>query len=200
VSERPLRRSLALLILVDASASTDSWVDGTRRIIDVEKEALLVLCEGLEALGDRYAILAFSGEGPAGVRVSTLKEFETRHDARVRRRIAGLEPESYTRLGAALRHATGVLAGEPGTHRMLLVLSDGKPNDVDQYEGRYGVEDARQAVHEARVQGVHPFCLTVDRHASAYLPRIFSPSGFMVLRHVQALPIALLEAVRRLVR
>lgn len=200
VAERPLRRGLALLILVDASASTDAWVDGTRRIIDVEKEALLVLCEGLEVLGDRYAILSFSGEGPEAVRVANLKDFGSRHDAAVRRRISGLEPERYTRLGAAVRHATGVLATEHGPHRLLLVLSDGKPNDVDEYEGRYGIEDSRQAILEAHAVGVHPFCLTVDRHAASYLPRIFGPSGHSVVRHVQALPGALLDAVRRLVR
>ncbi len=199
VAERPLRRGLSLLILVDTSASTDAWVEGTRRIIDVSKEALLVLCEGLEALGDRYSILSFCGESRESVRVTRLKDFSGPYDVAVRRGIAGLEPEDYTRLGAALRHATAVLAEERAPHRMLLLLSDGKPNDVDDYEGRYGVEDARQAVHEARLQGVHPFCLTVDRHGANYLPRIFSPSGFAILRQVQALPAALLDAVRRLV-
>jgi nitric oxide reductase NorD protein len=199
LAERPLRRDLSLLILVDASASTDAWVDGQRRIIDVEKEALLVLCEGLEALGDRYGILAFSGEGPEAVQMSSIKEFGSPRDASVRRRIAGLEPERYTRLGAALRHATGILADERAPHRILLLLSDGKPNDVDAYEGRYGVEDARQAVHEARALRIQPFCLTVDRHAAAYLPRIFGPAGFTVLRRVRALPDALLQVVRRLV-
>jgi nitric oxide reductase NorD protein len=199
-AEPPLRRSLALLVLIDASASTDAWVDGNRRIVDVEKEAMLVLCAGLDALGDRYAILPFSGEGPGRVQVPTLKAFAARNDETVRRRIAGIEPERYTRLGAAIRHATGVLGEEGVAHRMLLVLSDGKPNDVDHYEGRYGVEDARQAVLEARAEGVHPFCLTVDRQAAADLPRIFGPSGFTLLRQVPALPTALLDAVRRLVR
>jgi nitric oxide reductase NorD protein len=198
-AERPLRRDLALLLLIDASASTDAWVDGGRRVIDVEKEALLVLCEGLEALGDRYAIQWFSGEGPEAVRMGSLKEFAAPLDAGVRARIGGLEPERYTRLGAALRHATATLATRSETHRMLLLLSDGKPNDEDLYEGRYGVEDSRQAVHEARAHGIHPFCLTIDRRGSAYLPRIFGRSGFRVVRNVGALPGALMEAVRKLV-
>ncbi|MEP7027118.1 MAG: VWA domain-containing protein [Candidatus Eisenbacteria bacterium] len=199
VVERPLRRDVAVLVLVDASASTDAWVDGDRRVIDVEKEALVLVCEALTALGDRYAILAFSGEGPESVHVSTLKDFGAPADAGVRRRIAGLEPDRYTRLGAAVRHATAMLARERARHRLLLLLSDGKPNDVDQYEGRYGVEDARQAVHEARLEGILPFCLTVDRQATVYLPRIFQPSGFTVLRRTSALPGALLDVVRQLV-
>ncbi len=199
VVERPLRRDLAVLVLVDASASTDAWVEGDRRVIDVEKEALVLVCEALNALGERYAILAFSGEGPEAVQVSTLKDFGAHADAGVRRRIGGLEPDGYTRLGAAVRHATAMLTREHARHRLLLLLSDGKPNDVDQYEGRYGVEDSRQAVHEARLEGIFPFCLTVDRQATVYLPRVFRPAGFAVLRRTSALPGALLDVVRHLV-
>jgi nitric oxide reductase NorD protein len=198
VAERPRRRDLALLVLVDASASTDRWVDGTRDIIDVEKEALLVACEGLAALGDRHALLSFSGEGPGAVHVATLKGFDEGYGATVRLRIAGLVPERYTRLGAAVRHATSALAGEQAGHRLLLVLGDGRPNDVDEYEGRYGVEDARQALLEARAQGVRPYGLAVERHAAPWLPRLFGASGFTVLRRVSDLPAALLDAVRRL--
>jgi len=198
VAERPRRRDLSLLVLVDASASTDRWVDGLRDIIDVEKEALLVACEALAVLGDRHAILAFSGEGPGAVHVATLKTFDEPYGTDVRRRIAGLVPERYTRLGAAVRHATSVLGEERATHRMLLVLTDGRPNDVDEYEGRYGVEDARQALLEARAQGMRPYGLAIDRRAEAWLPRLFGHAGFTLLRRVPDLPAALLDVVRRL--
>ena len=174
---RPGRRELSVALLVDVSASTDSWVSGHQRIVDVEKDALLVVCEALAALGDRYAIFAFSGESAEHVSIVPLKRFADRAGDRVRRRIAALEPDGYTRIGAAIRHATAALSGQPTERRLLLILSDGKPNDVDAYEGPYGIEDARQAVAEARLQNVDVFCLTVDREAPRYAPRIFGRAG-----------------------
>lgn len=197
---QPERRDVAISLLVDVSGSTDSWIADRRRIIDVEKEALLLACEALDALGDRYNVLAFSGEGPRGVVIRVVKGFGEGNGAAVRERIAGLEHDRYTRLGAAVRHATAALSRERARHRLLLVLSDGKPNDVDEYEGRYGVEDARQAVAEARLQELSPFCLTVDREAPVYLPRIFGPGAYAVLRRADRLPTVLVDVVRRLLK
>src|SRR5690606_41427861 len=106
-----------------------------RRSSDL-KEALLLVCEALDALGDPFAILAFSGEGPARVSIRPLKSFQEHTGYHVRRRIAGLEPERYTRMGAALRHATAQLVHRPARHRLLLVQAEGKTKDVDQYQGR----------------------------------------------------------------
>ena len=198
-AERPGRRDLGITLLIDVSASTDAWVAGNARIIDVEKEALVVLLEALDALGDCHAVLGFSGHGPEAVRVFVIKRFDEQVGTEVRRRIAALEPDRYTRAGAAIRHATMLLAAQPVRHRLLLMLSDGKPNDVDEYEGRYGVEDTRQAVAEARLQGIVPFCLTVDREAPAYLPKIFGRGGYALLRRPELLPSALMEVVRCLV-
>jgi nitric oxide reductase NorD protein len=195
---RPERRDLAISLLVDISGSTDSWIADRRRIIDVEKEALMLACEALDALGDPYNVLAFSGEGPRAVAIRAVKGFGERNGVAVRERISGLEHDRYTRLGAAVRHATAALSRERARHRLLLVLSDGKPNDVDEYEGRYGVEDARQAVAEARLQGLLPFCLTVDREAPIYLPRIFGPGAYAVLRRAERLPTVLVDVVRQL--
>jgi nitric oxide reductase NorD protein len=181
------------------SASTDAWVGGSLRIVDVEKEALVVLLEALDVLGDRHAVLAFSGEGPRAVRVLTVKGFDEASGVAARRRIAALEPDGYTRVGAAVRHASALLGRERARHRLLLLLSDGKPNDVDEYAGRYGIEDTRQAVAEARLQGLMPFCLTVDREAPAYLPAIFGPRGFAVLSRPELLPTVLVEVLRSLV-
>lgn len=197
---RPVRRDIAISLLVDVSGSTDSWLAGSQRIIDVEKEALLLVCEALDALGDRFAVTAFSGHGPEAVALYPVKRFEERYGDEIRCRIAGLEHDRYTRMGAALRHATALLCRETAYHRLLVLLTDGKPNDVDLYEGRYGIEDTRQAVAEARLQGLHPFCLTVDREAPAYLPRLFGAGGYTVLRRVPTLPQALVEVVRRLLR
>jgi nitric oxide reductase NorD protein len=91
-----------------------------------------------------------------------------------------------------------LLGAQRTRYRLLLMLSDGKPNDVDEYEGRYGVEDTRQAVAEARLQGIVPFCLTVDREAPVYLPSIFGPGGYTLLRRPELLPAVLVDAVRKL--
>ena len=115
-------------------------------------------------------------------------------------RIAALDADGYTRIGAAIRHATAALSGEPTERRLLLILSDGKPNDVDEYEGPYGIEDARQAVAEARAQGVDVFCLTVDREAPRYARGFSAAPASALLRRPDQLPEVLIEVLRRLIR
>lgn len=197
---RPARRDVAISLLIDISGSTDAWIGEGLRIVDVEKEALLVCCHALDTLGDPYAIQAFSGEGPHGVELWSVKDFTERDSSLIQRRIAALEPEQHTRAGAAMRHATLQLADRPEQHRLLLLLSDGKPNDIDEYEGRYGVEDMRQAVNEAMAAGIHCFCLTVDRDSPRYLSAIFGPGQHATLQHARNLPIALVDVLRQLLQ
>jgi nitric oxide reductase NorD protein len=197
---RTARRDLSVLLLVDVSGSTDSWVSSHRRIIDVEREAVLLVCLALESLGEAYSVLAFSGESAARVVVRTIKSFAEGFGEEVQSRIAGLEPEKYTRAGAAIRHACSLLMRQPARHRLLLLLSDGKPNDTDEYDGRYGVEDMRQSIVEARLQGISAFCLTVDRHTASYLPAVFGEHHYAVLHRPERLPTALLGWLRRLVQ
>ncbi|HYR11531.1 MAG TPA: VWA domain-containing protein [Longimicrobium sp.] len=194
---RPARRGLGITLLVDISGSTDERV-GSARIIDIEKTALLLTSEALDALGDLYSILTFSGVGAGDVRLRTLKDFGERNGKAVRQRIGALKPEGYTRMGAAIRHAVAQMGRTHAGHRLLLIISDGKPNDKDHYQGRFAIEDARQAIAEARAAGVHPFCLTVDRKGSSYLTRIFGPAGHVVLRHPDQLPLALVGVVRQI--
>jgi nitric oxide reductase NorD protein len=198
IATRPARRGLAITLLIDVSGSTDEWIDSRRRVIDVEKIALLLASEALDALGDLYAILTFSGKGRGNVRMRTIKAFDESNGRGVRRRIGALGPEGYTRAGAAIRHAAALLERQPAAHRLLLIISDGKPNDVDAYEGLSGVEDTRQAINEARRQGVFPFCLTIDRQGQEYLGRIFGEAGHTVLRNPQQLPMALVKVVKHL--
>jgi nitric oxide reductase NorD protein len=187
------------MLLVDTSASTDGWVSGNKRSIDVEKEALLIVGEALQALGDPHMIMAYASAGPLRVDVRILKRFKDRTAVEMHGRIAALEPDGFTRTGAALRHATACLMRRDARHRLLLLLSDGRPNDVDQYEGRYGIEDTRMAVTEARLLGVHIHCLTVDREAPRYAHRIFG-RDFSVLPRVERLPVALTAILRDLLR
>ena len=198
VAVRPARRELAILLLVDVSGSTDTFVTKALQVIDVEKIALLLAAEALDALGDRYAMFAFSGKGARAVHVSPIKDFTERNGATVRGRISALAPDANTRLGAAIRHATALLDAQSAGHRLLLILSDGKPNDIDAYQGAYGIEDSRQAINEARARGVFPFCLTVDHEEPEYLKRIFGPVGYSILPRPDQLPKVLIEVVRNL--
>ncbi|MFO1163444.1 MAG: VWA domain-containing protein [Reyranellaceae bacterium] len=195
---RSQARDLATAILVDTSFSTDSWVDG-RRVLDVEKAALSALAFGLEACGDAFAIFTFSSRRRDAVSVATVKDFGERLTEPVRRRIAALQPGAYTRIGAALRHVGSLFDRRPERHRLLLLLSDGKPNDLDHYEGRYAVEDTRKAVHELRGRGLAVFAVTVDRRAEGYVPRIFGRGGYAMVGHIGQLPDALPAIYRQLV-
>ena len=198
-SQKRTKRDMVIMLLIDISGSTDGWVTNGRRVIDVEREALLLVCIALGAMGEPYAVQAFSGYGPRSVSVRTLKRFDEPYGNPVATRIAALEPEQYTRAGAAIRHSTAALMRQPASQRLLLLLSDGKPNDVDVYEGRYGVEDMRRAVVEAKLQGIAPFCLTVDRHAAGYLPGVFGANQYALLAKPSMLPTALLDWMQRLV-
>jgi len=198
-TRRTAERDLAITLLIDVSGSTDSWVAANRRIIDVEREALLLVCIALEGMGEAYAVQAFSGEGPDTVIVRDVKRFDEPFSNDIALRISALEPERYTRAGAAIRHSTHALMQQPASHRLLLLLSDGKPNDKDEYEGQYGVEDMRQAVTEATQQGISAFCLTIDRQAPSYLPRIFGAHHYALLPRPELLPTALLDWLKRLV-
>jgi nitric oxide reductase NorD protein len=198
LTDRPRQRDVSVAFLIDASGSTDAWVSRERRVLDIEKEATLVFCEALEALGDPYAIYAFAGRGARNVRVLRVKGFADSYGESVRVRIAGLSGEAFTRLGVPIRHLTALLSRQRTRLRLLLLLSDGKPNDEDAYEGAYGIEDTRQAVAEARVQGVNLFSLTIDRQHAISLPHIFGAHGYTTLWDITQLPQRLPEIYRRL--
>ncbi|MGU3400671.1 nitric oxide reductase activation protein NorD [Brucellaceae bacterium D45D] len=194
---RPHANDLAVTILVDVSLSTDAWIDN-RRVLDVEKEALLVLANGIAACGDRCSILTFTSRRRSWVRVETVKDFDETFNASVEHRIAALKPGFYTRMGAAMRHSTAKLNEQHNRKKLLLVLTDGKPNDVDHYEGRFALEDTRRAVGEARAKGVNVFAVTVDREANAYLPALFGHGGYALIGKLAKLPAALPAIYRML--
>ncbi|OHV79803.1 nitric oxide reductase activation protein NorD [Ensifer sp. LCM 4579] len=196
---RPRAHDLAVTLLVDVSLSTDAWFDDLR-VLDVEKQALLVLAHGLSACGDAHEILTFTSRRRDWVRVETVKAFDEAMGSAVESRIAALKPGYYTRIGAAVRHAASGLVKRPNRRKLLIVLTDGKPNDVDHYEGRFALEDSRRAVTEARHSGIHVFGVTVDREAKSYVPTIFGQNGYAVVSRIGRLPAALPSIYRGLVR
>lgn len=199
MSSREQARDLAVSILIDVSLSTDAWVED-RRVVDIEKEALLVLAHGLASCGDDYSIHSFTSRRRQRVWVNTVKSFDEKMSETTERRIASLKPGYYTRMGAAIRHTSSELAKRPNRHRLLLVLGDGKPNDSDYYEGRYAVEDTRRAILDARQQDIKVFGVTIDRDAQDYIAHLFGPGGYAMVHKPEHLSTALPAIYRQLVR
>lgn len=180
-------RDLACLLLADLSLSTDAGIADNFRVIDAIRDGMMLFSEALSACGDTFAMYGFSSLKRGNVRFHEIKPFDTQYDAHHRGRIAALRPGYYTRMGAAIRRATALLETQGEGQRLLLILSDGKPTDIDAYEGRYAIEDTRMSLIEARRAGIQPFCLTIDREGADYLPHLFGPGGFLVLRHPEEL-------------
>ncbi|WP_186389779.1 nitric oxide reductase activation protein NorD [Stappia sp. TSB10P1A] len=195
---RAVERDLSVAVLMDVSLSTDAWIGG-HRVLDVEKAALLALTHGLTACGDEHAVYTFTSRRRQSVRVDTVKTFDEPLGSTVERRIAALRPGQYTRMGAAIRHVARQLVERPQRHRLLLLLTDGKPNDIDYYEGRYGIEDTREAIREARREGLTVFGVTVDEAARDYFPYLFGKGSYAIIADPERLPGALPAIYRRLV-
>jgi nitric oxide reductase NorD protein len=181
-------RDLACLLLADLSLSTDAYVSNHTRVIDVIRDSLLLFSEALTATGDSFALYGFSSLKRGNVRFHYIKGFEEKYGGQVRGRITAIKPGYYTRMGAAIRQASSLLVQQKKRQRLLLILTDGKPNDLDQYEGRYGIEDTRVALLEAKKLGLRPFCVTIDTEASDYLPHLFGAGGYVVIRNPEDLP------------
>jgi len=187
-----VERDLAVVFMVDVSGSTKGWINLA------ERESLILLCEALEILRDQYAIYAFSGMTRNRCEIYTVKTFAQPHDADTRARISGLRPQDYTRMGVVIRHLSAALARVEARTRVLITLSDGKPDDYDGYRGDYGIEDTRQALLEARHAGIHPFCITIDTTAATYLPHMYGHANYTVIDEVRKLPLKVADIYRRL--
>ncbi|WP_374318086.1 nitric oxide reductase activation protein NorD [Aquabacterium sp.] len=197
---RPRRedRSLATLLLADLSLSTDAWASQDARVIDVIRDALYVFGQAMDGLGDPFEMLGFSSVRREHVRVHALKRFGERWSDVSRDRVGAIKPGYYTRMGAAIRYATQVLETRTERQRLLLLLTDGKPNDLDHYEGRFGLEDTRHAVQAARRAGLVPFCITIDEQAADYLPFLFGQRGYALVHKPQDLVSRLTQIVGQL--
>lgn len=187
LSRNQQMRDLSCLLLADLSLSTDAGIVDEMRVIDAIRDGMLLFAEALSACNDSFAMYGFSSLKRGNIRFHEIKPFAAAYDAACRGRIAAIRPGYYTRMGAAIRRATTLLEEQPQAQRLMLILSDGKPTDIDAYEGRYAIEDTRMSLIEARRAGIQPFCLTIDSEGADYLPHLFGPGGFLVLRHPQEL-------------
>jgi nitric oxide reductase NorD protein len=193
------QRDVAVVFLVDVSGSTSRRLDSGRRVIDVEKESLVLLCEALEAVGDQYGLYAYSGQGRASVDFLTIKDFDDRLGPTTAHRLGGLGPRQQNRDGAAIRHASAKLLARDAIHRLLILVSDGRPLDGE-YKDEYALEDTKTALREARQRGINPFCMTIDREADLYMRRMYGDVQFAVIDRVESLPSRLPRMYHRLTR
>jgi nitric oxide reductase NorD protein len=181
-------RDLATLILADASLSTESGVTQEMRIIDVIKDSLMIFSQALQRLGDSFAIYSFSSLQNKKVYFNIIKNFKENYDGLIRARIDTMQPFYYTRMGAAIRESTKILHKQKAANKLLLIISDGKPNDEDRYDGRYGIEDTKKAIEEVKKKGIVPFCITVDQEGKEYLRYLFGKGGYTIVKDAKKLP------------
>jgi nitric oxide reductase NorD protein len=201
------RRDVAVSFLLDQSSSTartigrhplQPYTHPGRRIIEIEKEGLVLMGEALEAVGDAYSINGFTSEGRRNVKFYVLKDFGEHYSDEVMRRIGGITYQNNTRLGAAIRHAAAKLSKQEARTRLLIVLSDGRPYDHDYGDARYAREDTREALRQAKTEGITPFCITIDRESEAELRDLYGDVGYTIIDDVLSLPERLPGIYRRL--
>ncbi len=196
------RRDIAVTLLADMSTSIMQHLpEGGGRLVDRIRAGVLLFAESLEEVGDSYSIAGFCSKYRDNVSYYMIKDFDEPLSQDVRSQIGGMSGRLATRMGAAIRHATASFEDIASRRRLLLILSDGRPEDYDDGgDRRYLHEDTRMAVKEAVSKGVHPFCITVDTMANQYLPQIFGPGHYLVLDHINSLPNKLSEIYFRLRR
>ena len=185
-------RNIAVIFMVDMSGSTKGWIN------EAEKESLVLLCEALEILGDRYAVYGFTGITRKRCEIYRIKSFEDEYDDTTKGRISNIIPQDYTRLGVFIRHFTEMFRDVEAKTKLLITLSDGKPEDYDGYRGEYGIEDTRMALIEAKREGIHPFCITIDREARDYLQHMYGKTNYVVIDEVNKLPLKVADIYRHI--
>jgi len=193
-------RDMSTLLLADISLSTEAGITQDIRVIDMIKDSLMVFSESLERLQDSFGVYAFSSIKNKKVNFHIIKNFKEKYSDLIRGRIDVIKPGYYTRLGAGIRESTKILEKQRSQNKLLLILSDGKPNDTDRYDGRYGIEDTKKSIEEAKQKGVIPYCITIDVEAREYLPYLFGRNSYAVIRDAKKLPKVLTEIYMNLTK
>jgi hypothetical protein len=188
MSHRTSGRDIAVLLLLDLSESLNEKASGSAQtILELSQEAVSLLAWAIEKLGDPFAIAGFHSNTRHDVRYLHIKGYSEHWDDDVKARLAAMEAGYSTRMGAAMRHAAHYLAARPADKKLMLILTDGKPSDVDAHDERLLIEDARQAVKELDQQGIFPYCISLDPKADEYVSDIFGRQ-YTVIDHVERLP------------
>lgn len=192
------RRHASILLLVDLSESTNDRVRGFTSVLDIEKQAADLLAQSIDTDYDRLAIDGFHSDGREKVHYLRLKEFDEPYDDPQRRLLMRQQGSLSTRMGAALRHAGARLRREIAEKRILLLVTDGEPSDIDVSDREYLVEDARHAVHSLNTKGITVFCLTLDKAGGRYMKKIFGDGNYLIVDNALSLPAQLSRALTRI--
>lgn len=192
MSKRKRRKELSILFLLDLSLSSDGYAKGNR-IIDVEKQVSILFGETLNEYMVDFQIDGFYSKTRNNTSYITLKSFDESWN-KAKMRIGAIQPSGYTRIGPAIRHATSLLRKRPMRKKWLILLSDGKPNDYDRYEGKYGIQDIKQALREMSVEGISNFALAIEEQAKYYLPQMFGQNHYNILSS----PVEMIDSLAKL--
>ena len=191
VQQRLVRnnRNLDALLLLDLSQSTNDWVASAQStVLNLAKEATVLVAHAMDKLGDNFAIHGFDSNGRTDVEYYRFKEFDEPYGEDARARLAGMKGQLSTRMGTALRHAGHFLRNRRAAQKLILLLTDGEPHDIDVHDKRYLMFDAKRAVEDQRRYGIATFCLSLDHKADDYVARIFGNRNYLVLDELRRLP------------
>ncbi len=196
-TKRKRKKDLSVLILLDTSLSADGYTNN-ERVLDVEKKAVILFGEVLNDYDISFQVDTFSSRTRNNCSYQSVKTFKENWE-KAKLRIGGIETEGYTRIGAALRHAGSLLEKEATQRKWIILLSDGKPNDYDTYEGVYGVEDVKQSLRELNKKHINTFALAIEAQAKYYLPQMFGHNNYNILPKPSDLPIAFSKFYKRII-
>jgi nitric oxide reductase NorD protein len=182
-------RDLAVVVLLDLSESTNETIDGSEKtVLDLTREAATLVCTAISGIGDPFAVHGFASEGRHDVHYYRFKDFKQKFDHEVKARLDGMKGGLSTRMGAAMRHAGQQLLSQQERRKLLLLVTDGEPADIDERDPQHLRHDTRKAVEELYSKGVLTYCLTLDPNADSYVKRIFGTNNYTIVDHVDRLP------------
>jgi nitric oxide reductase NorD protein len=192
LSKRKKDKDLSILILLDVSLSSDGYAGGNK-VIDVEKQVSIIFGEILNEFNVDFSIDCFYSKTRNYATYLTLKGFDDSWD-KAKHKIGAVEPSGYTRIGAALRHSGALLDKRDTKNKWVILISDGKPNDYDKYEGKYGINDVKQALRELNQRNINSYALAIEAQAKYYLPQMFGQNHYQIL----TTPVELLQSLVKL--
>lgn len=182
-------REVSVVILLDLSESTNELVPGTdKTILQVTQEASILVSHAIHGIGDQFAVHGFSSDGRHDLQYTRFKQFDEPFNADVHARLAGMQGGLSTRMGGAMRHAGHYLEQQNSKQKLLLVITDGEPADIDEQDGQYLKQDAKKAVEELQSKGIYSYCLTIDQYADKYVQNIFGQNRYAIVEDVMKLP------------
>jgi hypothetical protein len=182
-------RDLAVTVLLDLSESTNETIDGSdKTILELTREAATLVCTAIDGIGDPFAVHGFASEGRHDIHYFRFKDFNQKFDREAKARLDGMRGGLSTRMGAAMRHAGHHLLAQPEPRKLLLLVTDGEPADIDERDPQHLRQDAKKAVEELYAQGILAYCLTLDANADTYIKRIFGENNYTVVDHIDRLP------------